>query len=146
MKRHLKSNSGGGSDGSSAKMKQLLVEKIDHYEIHAEDLIKKAKDLKSMHSDQQEVDCSDSNGERSNLDHGGTEINKNFKSTTSNSSWEASHSHMHSQSTVKGSGDRNPSRHSLNKKDEMEEITLCFKPYLDHESIGIFGFPTTGLR
>ena len=143
MKRHLKSNSGGSSDGSSAKMKQLLVEKIDHYEIHAEDLIKKAKDLKSKHTDQQ-VDCSDSARERSNLDHGGAEVNKNFKSTTSNSSWEASHSsHMHYQSTVKGNGDRNPSKHSLNKKDEMEEITLsegkatrCLDVAIDHDERG----------
>ena len=107
MKRHVRNESSSG-DSSSAKMKQLLVEKIDHYEMHAVELLEKVKRLKLTNNQRQQEQQTTSHTDGGEILDGDDSVqidknigssaeNKNLNSRTSNSSWENSHSlHLHS--------------------------------------------------
>ena len=128
MKRHVRNESTIG-DSSSAKMKQLLVEKIDHYEMHAVELLEKVKMLKLTNSQRQQeqqntshtVDGDDSQIESNH--RGSSAENKNLNDGSSNSSWEISHSlHLHSANNITEETNNTGTMNYVNKY-ELEEVT-----------------------
>lgn len=114
MKRHIGRTKKGSDNGDTVKMQKLLMENIDHFELHAEDLTKRVKDGKLV--DQLRLQQQLQN---TNITEEPTPVCALERNVSPKSSWEADHS-SHLQ-TTSAANPTPPSTSTNRPRHEYEE-------------------------
>jgi len=136
MKRHIRGSVQSSSGSISNSEKQLLAGKIDHYEMHADQLLKKVEGLKLTEQQQQQqqhqhqtINREKTNGDNSERNNINATNRMSLKNASGSLSWETTHSKNEMEAT-QAEGKASRSLDTAINHDERGETIEALQQYL----------------